>query len=173
MLSGAALENHQFEARGAIEMVTAESDPNLFVSLWVGQFHSRQAMEDYRALGSSDPDDPDAEPTCAFLEDIGLSPGYAELVEAVYEPELWRRGEEAFAALSEGRLFGSGAARLVRELGLVPFDTALLVWGWGHQEDVEPGARAGLVRFVGRFDFLPEPSQATSEPLAPGGRPGD
>jgi hypothetical protein len=156
-----------------MEAMTAEPDPNVFVSLWIGQLGSRQALEDYRALRSSDPDDPDAAPTCAFLDDIGLSPDYHDLVEAVFEPELWLRGEEAFAGLSGGQLFGSGATRLVHELGLVPFDTALLVWGCGQQDEAEPGARAGLVRFVGTFDFLPEPREATSEPLAPVGRPGD
>jgi hypothetical protein len=154
-------------------MKTADPDPNVFVSLWVAQLGSRQAMEDYRAVRPSDPEDPDSDLTCAFLEDIGLSPDYDELVEAAFEPDLWLRGEQAFAGLSGGRLFGSGAARLVDEQELVPFDTALLVWGAGQQEHAEPGAQAGLVRFVGTFDFLPEPMNASTGATISANRPGD
>jgi hypothetical protein len=139
-------------------MKTADLDPSCLVSLWVGQMGSRQAVEDYRALRP--PDDADGEPTCPFLEDIGLDPDYHEVLEVVYEPELWRRGAEAFAGLSGGQRFGPGAVCLVRELGLAPFDTALMVWAYAHIDRAQPGDRSGRVRFVGTFDFLPEPGEA-------------
>jgi hypothetical protein len=124
------------------------------------QFGSRQAVEEYRAVPpEDDPEEEDLDPEAGprFFEEVGLRAGWCEDLEVRHEPELWRQGEGAFRGLSWSHLLAPGAARVVSDLGLAPFDTVLMVWGYHHQSFAEPGARTGRVRFVGSFDLLPEP----------------
>jgi hypothetical protein len=139
-----------------MDATTVDPSPGWYGSLWVAQFESRQAVEDYQ--NPVPPDDPDDEPTCPFFEAVGLSADDFPYLEVRHEPDLWRKGADAFAGLSWGHLFGGGADRVVRTLGLTPFDTVLMVWGDLYQNYAEPGEARGPIRFVGTFDLTNEPS---------------
>ena len=130
-------------------------DRDIQVSLWVGQFGSREAVEEYVSLRQ---EDTDGEPVSNIADELGLSAvDIHECLEVRYEPGLWQKGEAAFAGFSWGRLFGPGAIQLASRLGAVPFDTALLVVGYNYLAHAEEGEQCGRVRFIGTFDLLPEP----------------
>jgi hypothetical protein len=130
---------------------TASGDDESFVSIWVGSFGSRTAVDAYTQEQYAD--DREDGPISPFGGDIGLTSYDHDSAEVNFEPALSDKGETAFSGHSYGDQFGSSAWAEAEKRQVGPFDTTLVLYGYNHSRHPQADRQPQQVRFVGAFRY--------------------
>jgi len=125
-----------------------------FVSVWVGEFGSEEAVAAY-TLEQYD-DVRDDEPLSPFAADIGLRFYNHDFFEVGYLQGLSAKGAGAFALHSNGKSFAAKACGAFEQTGVGSFDTVFLLYGYDHQRMPQAAQRSQRVTFIGTFPYQQE-----------------
>lgn len=130
----------------------AFGDDGDIVSIWVGSFGTREAVDAY--IQEQYDEDRDDEPISPFAADIGLKSYDHDFMEVEYAPGLSNLGVTAFARHSYGQSFGDAAWVAAAAKGIADFDTVLMLHGYDHVRYPQDTHQPMRVRFVGTFPFI-------------------
>jgi len=118
-----------------------------FVSVWVGQFASEEAVDAYTAEQYDE--DRDDEPISPFAADIGLKFYDHDFMEVHFELGLSGKAAGAFAQHSYGDYSEAWAA--AQRVSATEFDTVLLLYGYDHKRYPQRARQPQKVRFIGTY----------------------
>jgi hypothetical protein len=126
------------------------------VDVWVGQFPSEEAADDYFEETYADPEDGEEQPISQFAADMGESFYDHDFVEREFHPQ----GISDLSKALAGHSFSSSYSENVIEAASradvpEPIDTVLLVWGGEIEAPVSVRTPAMSLVYIGRFDCDP------------------